>query len=437
MNKVELISRFEGRTAKVMVIGLGYVGLPLACRFAQAGYKTYGMDVNPEKIELLKKGSSYLKTFHSGKVVEALQKGFTPVSNLCCSSEVDAFVICVPTPLTKNREPDVSFVISAVDSLLSHLRVGKLVVLESTSYPGTTEELIKPRLESLGFEVGRDIFLAFSPEREDPGNLEFSTKNIPKLVGGDTPTCLEIAVALYEGAIDKVIPVNSTRVAEMAKLFENIHRAVNIGLVNELKIVSTKMGLDVNEIIAAAATKPFGFGRYEPGPGLGGHCIPIDPFYLTWKAREFDVETSFIELAGRVNRHMPFWVVEQIGLALNTRSKSIKGSSILLVGAAYKKNIDDVRESPALVIARTLLEQGAHVLIHDSLVSFSDITSELNSEFALTSYEFDFDNLDRFDCVVLTTDHDYLDYDKIFSCASVIVDTRGRYRGPSPKLFKA
>jgi UDP-N-acetyl-D-glucosamine dehydrogenase len=323
-----LQQKIAGKTALIGIVGLGYVGLPLSLRFAEVGFKVIGFDIDPEKPRLLEKGESYIRHLGNERVRAALEKGFEATTDFNRAAECDALILCVPTPLDEHREPDISFVTNTMESLLGHLKAGQLIALESTSYPGTTEEELKPRIESVGLEVGKDCFLVYSPEREDPGNADYSTHNIPKVVGGMTESCLQAGVALYSAVIDQVVPVSSTRVAEMTKLLENIHRAVNIGLVNEMKVVADKMGIDIYEVIDAAATKPFGFVPYYPGPGLGGHCIPIDPFYLTWKAREYGVHTRFIELAGEINSAMPAWVVGKVGEALNSRHKSINGSRI-------------------------------------------------------------------------------------------------------------
>lgn len=319
---VSLIERFSNRTALVGVIGLGYVGLPLALRFAEAGFRVVGLDIDETKVTAINSGRSYFLHIPDFAVASSRARGLEATSDLSRAAEADALIICVPTPLTRSREPDLTFVINTMESILPHLHAGQLISLESTTYPGTTEEELKPRIEQCGFNVGRNIFLCFSPEREDPGNSQFTTRNIPKICGGATPACLEVGVALYTQAVDKVVPMSSTRVAEMTKLLENIHRAVNIGLVNEMKIIADRMDVDIYKVIRAAATKPFGFVPYYPGPGLGGHCIPIDPFYLTWKARQYGVHTRFIELAGEINSAMPHWVVGKVTDALNLRQKT-------------------------------------------------------------------------------------------------------------------
>jgi UDP-N-acetyl-D-glucosamine dehydrogenase len=430
-----LIDRFNARDACVGVIGLGYVGLPLVCGFAAAGFRTIGFDIDPAKINALRNGQSYLSTVPQGRLRAALDRGFFPCSDYSLSKDADALVICVPTPLTRSREPDLQFVIGTVESLLPHLRAGQLLSLESTTYPGTTDEVIRPRIESKGLRPGRDFFLVFSPEREDPGNERYSTSTIPKVCGGTTSTCLKVGLALYSQAINQVVPVSSTRVAEMSKLLENIHRAVNIGLVNEMKVIADRMGIDIHEVIRAASTKPFGFVPYYPGPGLGGHCIPIDPFYLSWKAREYGVNTRFIELAGEINRAMPEWVVNKIAAALNDRGKAIKHSRILVLGIAYKKNVDDVRESPAAAIMELLRDRGAILNYSDPHVPRFPPMRE--HQFDLVSVNLSADILMKQDCVVLVTDHDRFDFETILASSPLIVDTRGRYLTNRPNVVKA
>ncbi len=366
--KQALISKFENKTAIIGIIGLGYVGLPLSFRYAEAGYKVIGFDIDPAKAEQLNSGKSYIRHFGDERVQAANKAGFEATTDFTRITEADALIMCVPTPLKEHREPDISFVTDTMDSLLPHMRAGQVVSLESTTYPGTTEEELKPRIESTGFKVGEDAFLVYSPEREDPGNPNFTTRTIPKVVGGIHSACLEVGKALYGNVIDQVVPVSSTQVAEMTKLLENIHRAVNIGLVNEMKIVADKMGINIYEVIDAAATKPFGFVPYYPGPGLGGHCIPIDPFYLTWKAKEYGVNTRFIELAGEVNSAMPEYVVGKVAEALNSQGKAIRGSKVLVLGIAYKPNVDDMRESPSVEIMAQLQKSGAEVELFRSWV---------------------------------------------------------------------
>jgi UDP-N-acetyl-D-glucosamine dehydrogenase len=430
-----LIARFKSRAANIGVIGLGYVGLPLVCRFAQAGFRTTGFDVDPDKVAMLRKGESYIATVSQESVAAALERGFVATADYSHAREADALIICVPTPLTRSREPDMQFIEGTMASLLPHLRAGQILSLESTTYPGTTDELLRPLLEAKGLQLGEDFFLVFSPEREDPGNARYSTQTIPKICGGTTPACLEVGLALYSEAIDKVVPVSSTRVAEMSKLLENIHRAVNIGLVNEMKVIADRMGIDIHEVIRAAATKPFGFVPYYPGPGLGGHCIPIDPFYLTWKAREYGINTRFIELAGEINHAMPEWVVNKVVRALNDRGKAIKDSRILMLGIAYKKNVDDVRESPAAAIMELLREQGAVLSYSDPHVPRFPRMRE--HRFDLESVQPSAQVLSQQDCVILVTDHDGFDFDSILAHSRLVVDTRGRYLADRANLVKA
>jgi UDP-N-acetyl-D-glucosamine dehydrogenase len=429
-----LIEKLNNRTALIGIVGLGYVGLPLLLRYVEAGYKVLGFDIDPDKVEKLHRGETYIKHIPASAIAHA-RSGFEATTDFSRASEADALILCVPTPLDEHREPDLSFVLNTTDSLVPYLRKDQVVSLESTTYPGTTDEELMPRVESTGLKVGHDIYLVFSPEREDPGNPLFTTRTIPKVVGGITPACLAAGVALYNQVIDKVVPVSSTRTAEMTKLLENIHRAVNIGLVNEMKIVADRMGIDIHEVIRAAATKPFGFVPYYPGPGLGGHCIPIDPFYLTWKAREYGINTRFIELAGEVNSNMPNWVVGKIADALNDRCKSIKGSRFLILGIAYKKNIDDMRESPAVELMELLQEKGGEIAYTDPHVPVFPKMRE--HHFGLASIDVTPETLAGFDCVVVATNHDAFDYALIKQHAKLIVDTRGVYLDPAPNVVKA
>lgn len=433
--KDHLIHKLEDRSARIGIIGLGYVGLPLAIRYAQVGYTVTGFDIDPLKAEKIAAGETYFKHIPDQQVREAVNNGFSATIDFSHVGEMDALIICVPTPLKGQREPDLSFVMNTMETILPHMRQGQIVSLESTTYPGTTEEELKPRLQQAGFEIGKDCFLAYSPEREDPGNTDFTTSTIPKVVSGITPECLQVAIALYSGVIDQVVPVSSTRVAEMSKLLENIHRAVNIGLVNEMKIVADKMGIDIYQVIAAAATKPFGFVAYYPGPGLGGHCIPIDPFYLTWKARKYGVNTRFIELAGEINSYMPEWVVGKVGEALNSVAKTIDGSRILVLGIAYKKNVDDIRESPSVEIMKLLNTQGATVEYCDPY--FPNFPNMRNYDFKLQSRTFSAATLQEYDCVVIGADHDLFDYDLIFNKSQLVVDTRGRSEEQTDRIFRA
>lgn len=434
--KQQLLSRIKDKTAVVGIIGLGYVGLPLMLRFVEEGYRVLGFDIDQSKIDTLQQGQSYIRHIPAKPIAAAVTSGlFDGTTDFSRATEADALFICVPTPLNRYREPDLTFVLNSTDAIVPHLRPGQLVSLESTTYPGTTDEELLPRLESRGLNVGKDIFLVFSPEREDPGNERFTTRTIPKVCGGVTSACLEAGLALYGQVIDRVVPVSSTRAAEMTKLLENIHRAVNIGLVNELKIVCDVMGIDIREVIDAAATKPFGFTPYYPGPGLGGHCIPIDPFYLTWKAREYGLHTRFIELAGEVNTAMPDWVVGKVMDALNERGKALKGARVLVLGIAYKKNVDDMRESPSVELMEKLQKKGAVIAYSDPHVSVFPKMRE--HYFDLKSVELTPENLRGYDCVLVGTHHDAFDYRMIRTHASLIVDTRGVYREPFATLVKA
>jgi len=435
MATAALISKIRDKSAVVAIAGLGYVGLPLMLRFSEVGFRVIGIDIDASKVERLNRGESYIQHIRPSAIAAARGSGFQATTDFSRIREADAIVICVPTPLNKYREPDLSFVLGTVDAIVPHLRAAQIVCLESTTYPGTTDEELRPRVESNGLRVGKDIFLVFSPEREDPANPDFVTKTIPKVCGGVTPACLEIGKALYAAVVDRVVPVSSTRAAEMTKLLENIHRAVNIGLVNEMKIIADRMGIDIHEVIRAAATKPFGFVPYYPGPGLGGHCIPIDPFYLTWKAREYGLDTRFIELAGEVNRNMPDWVVGKITDALNERGKPVHGSSILMLGIAYKKNVDDMRESPAVALMERLRAKGARVGYSDPHVPVFPRMRE--HRFDLESESLTAHSLSARDCVVLATNHDAFDYALIKKHAPLIVDTRGVYLEPAANVVRA
>jgi UDP-N-acetyl-D-glucosamine dehydrogenase len=430
-----LIAKFEARTAVVGIIGLGYVGLPLSLRYAEAGFRVLGIDIDASKVERLNRGSSYFEHIDSAAVAAAVNGGFEATSDFARAQEADALIICVPTPLNAYREPDLSFVLATADALLPHMRAGQIVSLESTTYPGTTDEELRPRLMSRGFTIGDDIFLVFSPEREDPGNQQFGTRTIPKVCGGDTEACLQAGVALYSPAIDRVVPVSSTRAAELTKLLENIHRAVNIGLVNEMKIIADKMAIDIHEVIRAAATKPFGFTPYYPGPGLGGHCIPIDPFYLTWKARQYGLHTRFIELAGEINSDMPHWVIGKLADALNERGRSVKGARVLVLGIAYKKDVEDMRESPSVELMEILRAKGAQVSYSDPHVPIFPAMREHN--FDLESVELTPATIAAADVVLVATSHSAFDYLLIRQHARLIVDTRGVYLDALPNLVKA
>jgi UDP-N-acetyl-D-glucosamine dehydrogenase len=434
--KEELLRKLKDRSATIGVLGLGYVGLPLALRYAEVGYKVVGLDIDAAKVDALNSGRTYIEHISAESISAALASGrFAATGEFSGARACDALIICVPTPLTAYREPDLSFVINTVEAIVPYLRPGQVVSLESTTYPGTTDEELKPRIEAAGLQVGRDVFLCFSPEREDPGNPRYATGNIPKVCGGTTPACLEAGLALYGQVISRVVPVGSTRVAEMTKLLENIHRAVNIGLVNEMKIICDRMGIDVHEVIQAASTKPFGFVPYWPGPGLGGHCIPIDPFYLTWKAREYGMHTRFIELAGEINRAMPEWVIGKVMEALNDRGKALKGSRVLVLGIAYKKNVDDMRESPAVELMELLVRRGAQVDYSDPHVPVFPPMRQ--HRFDLKSTPLTPQSISGYDVVLLATNHDAFDYGLIGKHARLIVDTRGVYLDRAPNVVKA
>lgn len=433
--KISLIKNLQNKSAVIGIVGLGYVGLPLMLRYIEVGYKVIGFDIEQSKVDALSQGKSYIEHISEASIRDSVKKGFEATTDFTRASEADALILCVPTPLNKYREPDLSFILDTTDSLVPYLRAGQVVSLESTTYPGTTDEELLPRVESRGLKVGQDIFLVFSPEREDPGNPNFTTRTIPKVCGGHTSDCLEVGLALYGQVIDKVVPVSSTRTAELTKLLENIHRAVNIGLVNEMKIVADKMDIDIHEVIRAAATKPFGFVPYYPGPGLGGHCIPIDPFYLTWKAREYGLHTRFIELAGEINSSMPDYVIAKVVSALNSVKKAINGSRILVLGIAYKKNVDDMRESPSVMLMEKLRDLGATVAYSDPHIS--TFPKMRKHHFELSSVALSPDSVGSYDCVLLATDHDKFDYELIKASAKLIVDSRGRYLTSANHIVKA
>lgn len=435
LRRDELLKRLQDKSAIVGIVGLGYVGLPLALRFTEAGFTVAGFDIDVAKVKALNAGRTYIAQIPDEKIAHAVNLGFSATTDFARATEMDAIIICVPTPLGRHREPDTSFIANTVQELAPALRPGQVLSLESTTYPGTTEEIIVPVVEGRGFKPGEDFFVVYSPEREDPGNVSYHTQTIPKVCSGLTPACLEIGQALYGAVIDKIVPVSSLRAAEMTKLLENIHRAVNIGLVNEMKIVADRMGIDIYEVIDAAATKPFGFVPYYPGPGLGGHCIPIDPFYLTWKALEYGVDTRFIRLAGEVNSHMPDWVVEKTINALNERGCSLKGSKALVLGISYKKNIDDTRESPAVEIMELLQKKGAIVSYSDPLVP--EFPRMRDHHFELTSTPVNAVSLKEIDVVVIATNHDAFDYELIRRHAQLVVDTRGVYRESFANVIRA
>lgn len=429
-----LSSSIMDRTVTIAIIGLGYVGLPLAIRLAEARFPVIGFDVDSEKPNLLASGQSYLSHISPEEIKRLTSRNFVASSDPSVLAAAQIFIICVPTPLDEHREPDLTFVIESTKTIAQYLRPGDLVSLESTTYPGTTDEIVRPILEKTGLELGRELFLAYSPEREDPGNT-LAARRVPKVCGGVTDKCLQLATELYKAVVDEVVQVSSTRAAELTKLLENIHRAVNIGLANEMKIVADRMGLDIWEIIRAAATKPYGFTPYYPGPGLGGHCIPVDPFYLTWKAREFGIHTRFIELAGEINHAMPAWVVEKVARALNVRKRSVAGSRILVLGLAYKKNVNDSRETPAAEIIQLLIELGAEVIYSDPYVP--RFPRKRKYQISLESVDITAELLASIDCAVLVTDHDDFAYDLIAANAPLIVDTRGRFDATASNVIGA
>jgi UDP-N-acetyl-D-glucosamine dehydrogenase len=439
----ELRDKILSRRACIGVIGLGYVGLPIVLRFANKGFRVLGFDVDPEKVEALNAGRSYIKHI-PGTEIAAIGSlgndgaGFVATTDFSRLAEPDAMLVCVPTPLNRHREPDLRYVEQTTRDIATILHPGQLISLESTTYPGTTDEVMLPLLAQNGLQVGEDFFLVYSPEREDPGNPVYQVHNIPKVVGGVTENCRNLGEILYRQIIETVIPVSSTKVAEMTKLLENIYRAVNIALVNELKILCQRMDIDLHEVINAAKSKPFGFQAFYPGPGLGGHCIPIDPFYLTWKAREYDFSTRFIELAGEINTYMPYYVVERAVQGLNgMEGKSIKGAKVLIVGVAYKKDVDDLRESPSLKLIELLQQRGARVDYHDPYIPVLPRTRR--HHFDLHSVPLTPENLAAHDLVIIATDHSCLDYQQIITHAPLVVDTRHAINGEvnSNKLIRA
>ena len=437
----ELAEKIRTKTARVGVVGLGYVGLPLAVEYAQAGFQVTGIDLSAKKCDLVNAGESYIGDIPTAVLAPLVQKGLLrATTDFAALTELDTVNIAVPTPLRKTKDPDMSFIVAASEEIAKYLHPGLLVILESTTYPGTTDELVLPMLEKSGLKVGQDFFLCFSPERVDPGNPKFQTKNIPKVVGGTTPACTELGSLFYSQALDHVVPVSSTQVAEMVKLLENTFRMINIGLVNEIAIMCDGMGINVWEVIEAAATKPFGFMPFFPGPGLGGHCIPIDPFYLSWKSKQSGVEARFIELAGYINGQMPQFVVSKVTKALNEACKSVKGSKIVIYGVAYKRDIDDVRESPALDIIHLLKKLGGQIQYVDPYVEqidldHSDHGQSQNPDSIMRAVGHD--AVKTADCVVIVTDHTSFDYKELVEDAALIVDTRNALKGvKSEKVFR-
>jgi len=446
-----LIEKINRKSAKVSVIGLGYVGLPLAVEFARSGFAVTGIEVDNAKVKKLQKGQSYVDDVDPKELEDLIKKGQLQAStDFRLLNEMDTVSICVPTPLRKTKDPDISYILSVTREIKKYLHKDQLIVLESTTYPGTTDELVLPELEESGLKVGRDFFLAFSPERVDPGNKVYTTRNTPKIIGGVTPKCTQLAVALYQQAIEKVIPLSSTRSAEMVKLLENTFRAINIGLANEVAIICDRLGIDVWEVIEAAATKPFGFMPFYPGPGLGGHCIPIDPLYLSWKLKSLNYNARFIELASEINTSMPYHVVNKVTDALNRAKKSVNGSKILILGVAYKKDVNDVRESPALDILKILQEKGAQVYYSDPHVpelaldgkplTSVDISAHCHPTTTVRGQRQERtgrqNSLARYDCIIIVTDHSAFDYQAIVNEATLVVDTRNATRNVKSSLAK-
>jgi UDP-N-acetyl-D-glucosamine dehydrogenase len=432
--QLRLLESIQNKTAIVGIIGLGYVGLPLAIHFGSKGFKVIGFDLDTRKIDKLLHGESYIKHIPAERIRKMINQKLLDVTiDFSRLSEADCILICVPTPLSDKMEPDLSYLLDTTQTIAKYLRKGQLIVLESTTYPGTTEEMLLPRLASVDFKVGENFFLAYSPEREDPGNKKFTATNTPKVVGGVTSSCLEIATALYD-AITRSVPVSSTQAAELTKLLENTFRSVNIALVNELKILAHKMGIDLFEVIDAAATKPFGYTPFYPGPGLGGHCIPIDPFYLAWKAKEYDFSTRFIQLAGEINVSMPYYVIEKTVEALNNQKKSLNGSRIMVLGIAYKKDIDDDRESPGYAIMKMLLEKGAVVTYNDPWIPKLQPTRKY--DFQMSSTPITPEVLAEMDAMIIVTDHSDYDFAEIAKHSNLIIDTRNATKGIKEEVDK-
>ncbi len=436
---MELLEKIKKHEAVIGVVGLGYVGLPLILEFVEESFPTVGFDIDESKVEQLNNGNSYIKHISNERIQHAISKKlFRATSDFSKLREVNCILVCVPTPLTKHREPDISYIVKTTETIAKYLQKGQLVVLESSTFPGTTEEVMRPIMEKSGLKCHEDFYLAFSPEREDPNNPKYSTRTIPKVVGANHPRSLELTRTLYDQVIVETVPVSSSQAAEATKLLENIFRSVNIALVNEMKVILDRMGIDVWEVIRAASTKPFGYMPFYPGPGLGGHCIPIDPYYLTWKAREYDISTKFIELAGEVNTDMPYFVVNKVADALNEQGKSIKGAHILLLGMAYKKDVDDLRESPTLKLMQILLMKGAEVDYNDPLIP--ELWTMRHYNFKNKSVELTPENLRSYDAVVISTDHSVYDWDAIVRHSQLVIDTRNatvNVKENREKIYKA
>jgi UDP-N-acetyl-D-glucosamine dehydrogenase len=435
--KTNIIKKIKNKSSIIGVIGLGYVGLPLSLNFVSSGYKVLGFDTDKNKIEQLKKKKSYIWSITYKDINKAFLKGFKITNDFSKINKVDIIIICVPTPLTKYGQPNLNYLIGSINSINPHLKKGQLLSIESTTYPGTTEEEIIPILNKEGFIVGKNLYVSYSPEREDPGNESYSTRTIPKIVGGYSKDCLEVAVSIYSKTINEIVPVSSIKIAEMTKLHENIYRLINIGLVNEMKMICDKMKIDINEVIKAAKTKPFGFTPYYPGPGVGGHCIPIDPNYLTWKAKQYSLETRFITLAQTINKEMPNWILDKLLAELNLRGKILNNLKILFIGIAYKKNVDDIRESPAVKLIKLLYENKANFDYHDPYVHKFNFNFLKTNPKVKKSIKLNTKNISYYDLIVISTDHDNVNYKLIYKNAKLILDTRGKYSNLNKKIIKA
>jgi|MDSW01.2.fsa_nt_gb UDP-N-acetyl-D-glucosamine dehydrogenase len=431
----KIIKKIKERNLIIGVIGLGYVGLPIVIKFSLAGFKVIGIDTDIEKVDLLNNGKSYLHHFKNKEIKLAQEKGFKATQSFEEINNIDFIILCLPTPIKKNKAPDLSYIVSTMKNISPYLKKGQSISLESTSYPGTTEEEVLPYLEKKKFKIGNDFFLIYSPEREDPGNKKFNINNIPKIVSGLSKNCLEIGDKLYSTIVNKTVRVEKIKTAELAKLLENIYRSVNIGLVNEMKMIADKMKINITDVISAAATKPFGFTAFYPGPGIGGHCIPVDPFYLSWKARKFNIDAKFIELAGKINSSIPDWVVRKISSSIKERGKRIENSNILIIGISYKEDVDDLRESPSLVIIDKLRKKGVKINYYDPYIS--KIPKTRNYNFDLKSIELSKKKVSFFDAVVICTAHTNVNYDLIKKSAKLIIDTRNVYKIKSKKIVKA
>ena len=435
-NYFEILSqKLINKSAVIGIFGLGYVGLPLAINFSKNGFRVIGFDIDLQKVNSINSGKSYIEQISDYKIDEANQSGFKASNNFDDIKHLDALIICVPTPLKGNYEPDLSYVEDTAEMIVPHLKHGQVISLESTTYPGTTEEILKPILTKTGLSIGEDIFLVYSPEREDPGNVHFNTATTPKIISGITDKCLKVSKLLYSQVVTEVIPTSSTQTAEFTKLLENIYRAVNIALVNEMKIVADSMNIDIHEVVKAASTKPFGFSAFYPGPGFGGHCIPIDPFYLTWKAKQHGTNTKFIELAGKINRKIPFWIIDKLIQALRKNKKNIKGANILLLGLAYKKDVGDMRESPTFKFLEILNKLGAKADYSDPF--FPTLNKSRHYNFCLKSVDITPKALERYDGVIIITDHSSFNYDLILKHSKLVIDSRGIIKGNYNNLIKA